>query len=485
MNRADGPVRRVLSAVRAFYDEHAETTRVLVGVSGGPDSVCLLDAAAALREKTGVDVHAAHLDHGLRGDEGRADAAYVAGLCDRLGVTLDVESADIAALAKESRQSLEEAGRRARYDFFARVARRTGAGIVLVAHTADDQAETVLLHLTRGAGLPGLAGIRPRSSWRSPEGRLRVGRPLLGLSRADTEAYCAARGLSPRHDSSNDSLDFARNRIRREVLPALRKINVEAGGNAARFADLAAQAVDYLEAQAREWLTANASTRGDVALPRAALAAQHPALRAYVLREALRKFVPDLQGLGSRHLDAVDDLCSGGSGRRADLPGSVAAYTEAADLVLRVGPPPPPAAPIEPHDLTLPGVADAGPWRVEGRLVSASEPFPDGRYAAHLDPAAARDVTVRSRRRGDRFQPLGMRESKSLQDFFVDAKVPRADRDGAPLLLADGEIIWVVGHRLGERAKVRDGARDALRVEFTPRNGTAAPPLNLPPSGRD
>ncbi len=193
-----------------------------------------------------------------------------------------------------------------------------------------------------------------------------------------------------------------------------------------------------------------------------------------MLREALREFVPDLQGLGSRHLDAVDGLCSGASGRRADLPCGVAAYTEAADLVLRVGLPPPPAAPIEPCSLTLPGVADAGPWRVEGRLVPASEPFPDGRYAAHLDPSAACRVTVRSRRRGDRFQPLGMRESKSLQDFFVDAKVPRADRDGAPLLLADGEIIWVVGHRLGERAKVREGARDALRVEFTPRNGAPA-----------
>ncbi len=472
MNRADGPVRRVLSAVRAFYVDHADAKRVLVGVSGGPDSVCLLDAAASLHDETGVDVRAAHLDHGLRGEEGRADAAYVAGLCDRLGVPLDTERADVAALAKESRQSMEEAGRRARYDFFARVARRHCTGVALVAHTADDQAETVLLHLTRGAGLAGLGGIRPLTSWRSPDGGLRVGRPLLGLSRAGTEAYCAARDLSPRHDNSNDSLDFARNRIRREALPVLRKINVEASGNAARFANLAAQAADYLDAQAREWLKSNASTRGDaVALPRAALAAQHPALRAHVLREALREFVPDLQGFGSRHLDAVDDLCSGASGRRADLPGGVAAHTEAAALILRVGPPPPPAMPIEPHDLTLPGVADAGPWRVEGRLVPASEPFPDGRYAALLDPSTARRVTVRSRRRGDRFQPLGMRESKSLQDFFVDAKVPRADRDGAPLLVADGEIIWVVGHRLGERAKVRDGARHALRVEFTPRNG--------------
>ncbi len=478
MNRADGPVRRVLSAVRAFYDEHAalvEARRAIIGVSGGPDSVCLLDAAASLREETGAYVQAAHLDHGLRGDEGRADAAYVAGLCDRLGVPLDTECADVAVLAKESRQSLEEAGRRARYDFFTRVARQYGAGIALVAHTADDQAETVLLHLSRGAGLPGLAAMRPLTSWQSADGQLRVGRPLLGLSRADTEAYCAARDLGPRHDTSNDSLDFARNRIRREVLPVLRKINVEAGGNAARFADLAAQAVDYLEAQAREWLTANASTRGNaVVLPRPQLAAQHPALRAHVLREALRQFIPDLQGLGSRHLDAVGDLCAGASGRRADLPGGVAAYTEAADLVLRVGPPPLPTAPIEPRELTLPGVGDAGPWHVEGRLVLASELFPDGRYAAHLDPSAACRVTVRSRRHGDRFQPLGMRDSKSLQDFFVDAKVPRAERDGAPLLLADGEIIWVVGHRLGERAKVREGARHALRVEFTPRNGAPA-----------
>ena len=478
MNRADGPVHRVRRAVRAFYSEHAALTgagRALVGVSGGPDSVCLLDAAAALRDETGVDVHAAHLDHGLRGDEGRVDAAYVGGLCDRLGVPLDTECADVAALAKESRRSLEEAGRRARYDFFARAAHRWGAGIVLVAHTADDQAETVLLHLTRGAGLSGLGGMRPLTSWRSPGGELRVGRPLLDLSRADTEAYCAARDLSPRRDSSNDALDFARNRIRHDVMPVLRRINAGADGNTARFAGLAAQAVDYLEGQARAWFAANASTRGGaVALPRAALAAQHPALRAYVLREALRDLAPGLREIGSRHLDAVDKLCAGASGRRADLPGPVAAYAEAANLVLRAGPPPAPAAPIEPHELTLPGVGDAGPWRVEGRLVPSSEPFPGDRYTAHLDPAAAGRVTVRSRRRGDRFQPLGMRESKSLQDFFVDAKVPRAERDGAPLLVADGEIIWVVGHRLGERAKVREGAPDALRVEFTLRNGASS-----------
>ena len=475
MKQEGGPVRRVHRAVRAFFREHAalaEAGRALVGVSGGPDSVCLLDAVAALQDETGVEARAAHLDHGLRGEEGRADAAYVTGLCDRLGVPLDVECVDVAALAKESRRSLEEAGRLARYDFFARVAHRRGAGAVLVAHTADDQAETVLLHLTRGAGLAGLGGMRPLTSWGSPEGTVRVGRPLLGLTRADTEAYCAARELRPRLDSSNDSLDFARNRIRHDVIPVLREINAGAGENAARSAELAAQAVDYLESQAREWLAANGSTQsGAVALPRAALAAQHPALRAYVLREALRELVPDLRGIGSRHLDALDTLSAGTSGRRADLPGGVAAYAEAADLVLRAGPPPASAAPIEASALTLPGVGDAGPWRVEGRLVPSSEPFPNDRYAAHLDPAAARDLIVRTRRRGDRFQPLGMREAKLLQDFFVDAKVPRAERDGAPLLVADGEIIWVVGHRIGERAKVRHGAREALRVEFTLRNG--------------
>ena len=161
----------------------------------------------------------------------------------------------------------------------------------------------------------------------------------------------------------------------------------------------------------------------------------------------------------------------------------MAAYAEAADLVLRAGPPPVPAVPLEPRSLTLPGAGDAGPWRVEGSLVPSSEPFPDGRYAAHLDPDAARDLIVRTRRRGDRFQPLGMREVKSLQDFFVDAKVPRSERDGAPLLVAGGEIIWVVGHRIGERAKVRDGAREALRVEFTLRNGADGRELNLSPAG--
>ena len=478
MKQEGGPVRRVHRAVRSFFREHAalaDSRRALVGVSGGPDSVCLLDAVAALQDETGVEARAAHLDHGLRGEESRADAAYVAGLCERLGVGLDVECVDVAALAKESRRSLEEAGRLARYDFFARVAHRRGVGAVLVAHTADDQAETVLLHLTRGAGLAGLGGMRPVASWRSPEGEVRVGRPLLGLTRVDTEAYCAARELRPRLDSSNDSLDFARNRIRHDVMPVLREINAGAGENAARSAELAAQAVDYLESQAREWLAANGSTQsGAVALPRAALAAQHPALRAYVLREALRELVPDLRGIGSRHLDALDTLSAGASGRRADLPGGVAAYAEAADLVLRAGPPPASTAPLEPRSLTLPGAGDAGPWRVEG------QPCPV--FRALPQRPLRRPPRSRRRPRPHRAHPPARAIASSLwacarpSRCKTSSSTPRSRAPSAtarPCSWPNGEIIWVVGHRIGERAKVRPGARQALRVEFTLRNGAA------------
>jgi tRNA(Ile)-lysidine synthase len=258
---------------------------VVVACSGGADSLALLLALHALCGRAGsafpaVHLHAAHLDHGLRGAASAADAAFVAEQCAQLGLPLTV-----GVVSDEEHAtwqgSIEAAARTARYRFLRAVAAEVGANCIAMGHTLDDQAETVLLHLLRGSGLDGLGGMRPRAD--------DIIRPLLRLRRADNEAYCAERGITPRNDPSNDDPRFTRNRIRHEVLPLLATLQPEIRPTLARSAEVLAHDADYLNAAAdAAWPTIlRASADAAITLDRSALGALHPAIRSRVLRHAI------------------------------------------------------------------------------------------------------------------------------------------------------------------------------------------------------
>ena len=227
--------RRVLEFIRS---RHLLTVaeRVLLAVSGGPDSTALLAILSRLRGELGVQITAAHFDHMLRGrKEAATDLAYVQGLAAVLELPLACGRGDVAARSRREGQSVETAARTLRYGFLRREAKARAASVVMLGHTLDDQAESVLLHIIRGSGLDGLAGMRPRSPWpfgRGPE----VARPLLALGREETERYCNDAGLQPRQDPTNELLIATRNRVRHEVLPALRAINPGVSEALARLA---------------------------------------------------------------------------------------------------------------------------------------------------------------------------------------------------------------------------------------------------------
>ncbi|MEN6478284.1 MAG: tRNA lysidine(34) synthetase TilS, partial [Anaerolineales bacterium] len=225
MNVLSAVQDRVREALRAA-GQPAAGGALVVAVSGGADSLCLLHALHALAPELGYRLQVAHLDHGLRAAAAE-DAAWVAALCARWGLPCTVGQAQVRALAEAEGRSLEEAARLARYRFLARVALRVGARAVAVGHTADDQAETLLLHLVRGAGLTGLVGMAPAAPWPLPEdvasAALTLLRPLLAVSRQDTVSYCAALGLTPRKDETNADPAYTRNRLRLELLPVLRE----------------------------------------------------------------------------------------------------------------------------------------------------------------------------------------------------------------------------------------------------------------------
>ncbi|MBI4330713.1 MAG: tRNA lysidine(34) synthetase TilS [Chloroflexi bacterium] len=445
----------------------------LVGVSGGADSVCLLHLLCQIHEGLGISLHAVHLDHGLRGAEAESDAAYVAGLAHRLKVPLVSAKQDVPAFQKEHHLSPEEAAREVRYLFFHQQALSLGAARVALAHTLDDQAETVLLHLVRGAGGRGLRGMAARQEWHSPltGAQLSVVRPLLEVSRAETEACCRAHDLNPREDSSNRSPRFLRNRVRSGLLPLLKQINPRTPEVLARAARLLSEEQDAFASLSSPLMARLVQTEnGRVAIDIPGLLAQPVGIQRYLLRAAYALLSGHLRDLEAQHIERMRLLLTGAAGRLVNLPGGIIflkdyrkALLSAGGQVTAPGPPPP-----APSALAVPGLTTAIGYRWRARLVSPLEVnlHQVDPYRACLDAAAAgRDILVRFRQPGDRFQPLGMTGEKKLQDFMVDARIPRRLRPRVPIVCSPAGILWVTGYRIDHRARVTDATREVLLLE--------------------
>lgn len=283
--------------------------RLLVAVSGGPDSLSLLHALHTLKSELGLaDLQAAHLDHGLRGEASAADAAFVQTFCDERGIPCHQGQADVAALAHQRKISKQAAARAARYGFLDAAAEPIHANKIATAHTQDDQAETILLNILRGTGLDGLRGI--------PVRRGRYIRPLLGVSRADVLAYCETHGLTPRLDASNLTTHYTRNRLRLELLPQIeRDYNPAVRDALLRLSEIAARDADYLRAQATATLpeVTLASDAACLVLDCAKLRRLHPSLLRHVLRAAFLLSRGTLEGIAHEHLEP---LCAAVLGRQ-------------------------------------------------------------------------------------------------------------------------------------------------------------------------
>ena len=451
-------------------DEKDEKGRkMLVGVSGGPDSVCLLHILDQLKESLGVSLHVAHLNHMLRGVDSDADARYVTELSDDLGVPVTVGKRDVEAYRKEHRLSLEEAAREVRYNFFAQVADSIGAGHIALGHTQDDQVETILMHLVRGTGLAGLRGMGPVTSLRLPGGGVFVVvRPLLEVARRETEEYCCAHNLNPRSDLSNYSLEHTRNRVRHELIPLLKSYNRKIGDALMRTASAAADELSFLEeGVSLVWDRVVSEQPNGLLLDREALLLLHPALQRQLLRRVLGEVLGDTVDIQYIHIEKMMEALSKPAGKRLSLPRGLVFYIGYNTCLITKGAVDTcPFPPLEgEHKLNVPGDTALTGWRVRASVNQTRERA-DG-YRACLDfDEAGSDLVVRGRKAGDRFQPLGMGEPKKLQDFMVDAKIPRSWRDRVPLVCSSEGILWVVGWRIAERVRVTDSTKQVLRLEF-------------------
>jgi len=412
---ADAPGSRAVAVARAS-GLVTEGEPLLVLLSGGADSVCLLGVAREL----GAMVSALHVNYGLR-EEAGGDEQHCRSLCDELGVELAVERARLP-----EKGNVQAHAREARY----RLAERLAPGDYAAAHTASDQAETVLYRLAVSPGRRALLGMEPR--------RGRLVRPLLHATREDTRAWCRHRGLAWREDASNEDLRFARARVRHDLLPALRSVGPAPERTIVETALLMREEAEVLDEAVAGAL---ASLGGGPAVALTDMRALAPALGRLVLRALAEQAMGSPRSLSRSEVDAVLALGDAGGSSSIDLGDGLQAVAEYGTLRLRRGGEISAPAPV---GLGVPGAARFGAWEVAAGLGGPAEAIVSG---AALGGA----LTVRSWRDGDRMRPVGLGGTKTLQDLFTDAKVPRSLRRSLPVVEAGGEIVWVAGVALDER----------------------------------
>jgi tRNA(Ile)-lysidine synthase len=476
----------LLDTVRKTIFEHrmlAPGDAVIVGVSGGPDSLCLSHALLALKDELDLRLHLAHLDHGIRGEESQADADYVESLAREWRVPATVQHGDVPQYAREQKLAIEEAARRVRYLFLGRVAREVGADCVAVGHNADDQVETILMHLMRGSGLGGLRGMAPVQMLGAEEwwsGRtLRLIRPLLEVPREDIEAYCREHGLQPRFDRSNLDLTYHRNRIRHELLPHLESFNPRFREVLRRSALAIADDYDYLRLQGlAAWERLAEESGGVVTFPLQEWLELHPSLQRQLLREAIQRLRRSLRDITWTHVEQARlGLERIETGARITLPQGLFLFKGYHDFVIgeELTLPDAPLLRGEHLPLRVPGTTRLtdSTWKLHSEI-AAREQLPQralenvSPWEAYLDAHhTGVDLHLRTRQRGDRFQPQGMAgRSKGLNAFMIDAKIPQHIRDRWPLVVSASHIVWVAGYRIDERAKVTEETRQVLHLRF-------------------
>jgi tRNA(Ile)-lysidine synthase len=447
--------------------------RVVAAVSGGVDSVVMIHLLKEMMVNTRpFELAIAHLNHLTRGEDSREDAAFVARLGETLGLETFIEEIDVGVEKKRMKTSFQEAARIVRYEFLERILKQWGGTWIALGHTADDQVETVLMNLLRGSGTRGLSGMPPQ--------RDRLIRPLYECFRHEVEAYINRRGLVFRSDTTNRSDDYLRNRVRRELVPLLECYNPQVKSTlieTSRIMNDDEECLQGLVDRLYAGVKVERVENGLLALDVDTINAQHPALQKRLVRQAIREARGDLRRIGARHIqDLLVLFDAAASGKEIHLPGGLAVICTGKSVIFYETLPEendilPEGQENAPVEIKVPGWTDIG---VAGMKLHAELMSPEDFYKRSFSSRQAcldfdktgPIIQTRFFRPGDRFIPLGMKKSKKLKSFFIDEKIPRAERKSVPLLTTgDGDIIWIYGKRIAETYRVTDGTRNVLFVE--------------------
>ena len=437
---------RVFSYIEK-YNMIEAGSQVIVGISGGGDSVCLLFLLSKYQKRRPFHLLGIHVNHGIRGQEALRDQEYAKKLCERLGVPFTVYTYSVPAIAQQEKRSLEEAGRMVRRRAFEEKAASLGKkAVIALAHHENDNAETVLHNLIRGTKAAGMGGIRPIQE--IGEGVAYI-RPLLKVTREEIETYLRQQKIPWMIDSTNQELEYTRNRIRHRIIPEMEKINPKVVSHIAQAADTFQAIEEYLTGQADMLYREYVEQRENGYWIRKELFLEKELMQSYVIRMVLERAADKKQDLTAFHVESILSLGKGRTGASVSLPGGVLASQVYGDLYVRL--PDSGEAPLKELELEI------FPWE--------NQQIPEKTYTKWFDYDKIKSsLEIRHRKPGDFLTIADTGGRKKLKDYFIDCKIPREEREKLTLLAEGSHILWVVGYRISQYYKVTSQTKTVLKV---------------------
>lgn len=442
------------------YDMIGSGDNIVVGVSGGADSVALLHMLYSLRYRLNIKLFVAHINHGLRGQDADMDADYVRKICREWDVPFFLDEVDIKALSKSHSLSEEEVGRKARYDFYEKVLLKVDGNKIALGHHRDDQIETILYNIIRGTGMEGLQGIKPVRDGK-------IIRPLLEFDRLSIERYLKKHDIVYRHDRTNYQTIYTRNKIRLELIPYIeRTLNQGFKDSIIRMTDILGEEDDFLKKYTEKLMEKNLDMNANqITISIDFLQSCHQAIKRRIIRRCVEHLFGSMSDIGKVHIDSIINMERLPIGSIIDLPWDLKVYRDYDDILLIRG---------KMHrekgicaKLEVPSTVILDKHKMAIRAKHVAKWCFGATDCVYIDgDAIIGPLHIRNRKDGDRFKPLGMQGSKKLKDFFIDEKVPRYIRDSIPLVVDGENIIWVVGYQIGDDYKISKDTENVIELSY-------------------
>ena len=449
----------------AYVEKHNMLKRkdkVVIGVSGGADSVCLFFVLLKLQEVFDLSLYLVHINHQIRGKDADFDQRFVEELGKRYDVPVTVVKEDVRLYAKENKLTEEEAGRKVRYEAFQKVLKKEHATKIAIAHNMNDNAETMLFHLARGCGIKGLCGVLPV--------RDEIIRPLLCVTRDEIEDYLNSKGQKYCIDVTNFEDDYSRNQIRNHIIPLMKNINLKSIEHMSETASLLKEAQSYIEKNVKSaYKRIVKYENGQYLLEIDELLKDEPIIQKELIRKIIFDLVGKLKDIDNQHIERIRMLCNMPTGKQVDLPYDIKVSREyqyirmgivsKIDKDYEVFIPRSGVYPIPGTDFSIDIV-------IEQYLVKVNE-IPKNDYTKWFDyDKICQVISLRNRRNGDYFQVNKDGGTKKLKDYLIDKKIPRDKRNSIPLLADGGHIIWILGDRISEKYKISNTTQNILKAKI-------------------
>jgi len=457
-------IEKVINTIRD-YNMLNTGDKVVVGVSGGPDSMCLLHILINLSKMFSIQIIAVHVNHGLRGEEADRDEEYVREFCKVNHIKFASIKEDVHKISIKRNISCESAGRDIRYEFFEKIRRENRADKIAIAHNLNDQAETVFMRIIRGTGLEGLSGIKPVRDEKYI-------RPLLFCSRFEIEEYCEKSNLNPRIDKTNFESIYARNKIRLELIPYIEKnFNKDIINTLNRLAQNSRADSEYLNQRSEKKYKRYCTNKEDRVIITKEAFLEHEAIVTRIIRRTFIYLLGHLNNFEKVHVYQIIDLQKNNTGKLIMLPNDVIAANNYGDIHIYINEKNERDASCEKVEYKL----NTGENFIKelGLKISINKVPKDkiclkaSENIKYFDlDKASKDVSLRFRRIGDKINPLGMKGSKKLKDIFIDMKIPKEERDQIPLICFDDDIAWIVGYKVSNNFKIDCSTENVIQIKL-------------------